>query len=142
MRRSIVNERRRERRSAARNLQARVRPGHRLVVIDLSACGALVEGGKPLRPGSRIELHLESERWRRLLPARVVRCMVAAINAEAGVTYRAALAFDETSDFVRELLTRGGYGVPAVRGNCDHEDGQRLPAGGMSTAPLSGELMK
>jgi hypothetical protein len=127
MKRWIARERRRERRGPVRNVQARVRPGQRLVIIDLSACGALVEAGKPLRPGARVELHLESERWRRLFPALVVRCVVAAINPEAGVTYRAALAFDEASDCIRELLTRSGFGVPNEQGICDDEAGHSVP---------------
>jgi PilZ domain-containing protein len=142
MRRSIAKERRRERRTPARNMQARVRPGHRLVIIDLSAGGALVEGGKPLRPGSHIELHLESERWRRLFPALVLRCVVAAIDPEAGVTYRAALAFDEVSDALREWLTLGGYEVHVDRSSSDDDDGQRLPESCTSNVAFTGELVK
>jgi hypothetical protein len=43
-------ERRREERVTGSRLCARVRPGYRLVVIDLSVRGALVEAGRPLRP--------------------------------------------------------------------------------------------
>jgi hypothetical protein len=85
-------------------LCARVRPGHRLVVIDLSPRGALVEAHRPLRPGSRVDVHLECDARRGLVAARVLRCSVAAIDAEAGVTYRAALAFNEICDWIRDVL--------------------------------------
>jgi hypothetical protein len=105
-------DRRREERVTGSGLRARVRPGHRLIVIDMSCAGALVEAGRPLRPGSYVDLHLETEARRGLVAARVVRCTVAAIDAESGVTYRAALCFSETCDWVREALTPAGYAIP------------------------------
>ena len=111
-------------------------------MIDLSACGALVEGCRPLRPGSHIELHLESDRWRSLLPALVVRCVVAAIDPQAGVTYRAALDFDEASDALREWLTHRGYGVPGASGSSDDSAGQPLPDGPVSNIALTGDMGK
>lgn len=124
-------DRRREERVAGAGLRARVRPGHRLIVIDLSARGALVEAGRPLRPGSHVDVHLETEARRGTVAARVVRCAVAAIDSESGVTYRAALSFNESCEWVREAVTPAGYGMPgcapaaspsAARG------GDRLPA--------------
>jgi hypothetical protein len=105
-------DRRREERVAGSGLSARVRPGYRLVIVDLSCAGALVEAGRPLRPGSHVDLHLETEDRRAMVAARVVRCAVAAIDSESGVTYRAALCFSETCDWVREALTPAGYGIP------------------------------
>ena len=106
-------ERRRDERVSGRGLRARVRPGHRLIIIDLSCSGALVEARRPLRPGSYVDLHLESEARDAMVAARVVRCAVAAIDSEIGVTYRAALRFNESCDWVREALPPGGHGVPA-----------------------------
>ena len=123
-------DRRREERVAGAGLRARVRPGHRLIVIDLSARGALVEAGRPLRPGSHVDLHLETEARRGTVGARVVRCAVAAIDAESGVTYRAALSFNERCDWVRETLTPAGYGVPdcgAAASTAAAGGGERLP---------------
>jgi hypothetical protein len=94
-----------------RGVRARVRFGHRLVVVDVSARGALVEGQCPLRPGSRVEVQLESEARGPMVAARVTRCLVSAIDPECGVTYRAALAFADSCDWVREAATRPGYGV-------------------------------
>jgi PilZ domain len=106
-------ERRRDERVSGKGLRARVRPGYRLLIIDLSCSGALVEAGRPLRPGSYVDLHLESEARAAMVAARVVRCAVAAIDSEIGVTYRAALCFRESCDWVREALPPGGHGIPA-----------------------------
>ena len=54
-------DRRRQARLAAQGAGALMRPGQRLVVIDVSASGALVEGGRPLRPGSDVEVQLEGD---------------------------------------------------------------------------------
>ena len=101
-------ERRQHDRSPARGVSARVRRGYQLDVIDMSARGALVEGRQPLRPGSHVDVHLESPARRETMAARVVRCAVSAIDAEAGITYRAGLAFTNSCDWVREVLTPDG----------------------------------
>ena len=118
-------ERRREARVAGRGVRARVRPGHHLVVLDVSAGGALVEAACQLRPGSRIEVHLETEDRRDLIAARVTRCAVAAIDPQTGITYRAALCFAESCEWVRERTTPEGYAV--------HEASRKRP-------PPAGEL--
>lgn len=107
-------ERRREPRAEGSGMRACFRTGHRLTVIDLSALGALVEAERALRPGSHVHLYLETDRERRTVSARVVRCAVAAINAEAGIVYRAALSFIEACEWVREALTPGVHGVRAA----------------------------
>ena len=114
-------ERRRDRRTTGGRLCARIRAGHRLVIVDLSVRGALVEGGRPLRPGSRVDVHLECEARRAMVGARVLRCSVAAIDAESGVTYRAALAFSELCEWIREAVT------PAVHEF--HASGAASPSG-------------
>ena len=119
-------ERRRGERVSGEGLRARVRPGYRLIIIDLSCSGALVEAGRPLRPGSYVDLHLESEARAAMVAARVVRCAVAAIDSEIGVTYRAALSFSESCDWVREALPHGGHGIPPVA----PEERAGSPAGG------------
>jgi len=84
-----------------RDVRARVRTGHPLVVIDVSRTGALVEAGQPLRPGSEVDVHLENAVRFGRVPAMVVRCAVAAIDI-TGITYRAALAFKESCEWVCE----------------------------------------
>ena len=138
-------ERRRDHRTTGGRLCARIRAGHRLVVIDLSARGALVEGGRPLCPGARVDVHLESDTRRAMVAARVLRCSVAAIDAESGVTYRAALSFSDLCEWVREAVTPGGHdlhgdrgGVPSAAGMA----GDLLPALGVDQAVLAGEGAK
>jgi hypothetical protein len=138
-------ERRREQRVTASGLRARVRPGYRLIIIDLSACGALVEAGRPLRPGSHVDVHLESDVRRGTVTARVVRCAVAAIDSESGVTYRAALSFNDTCDWVREALTPGGYAVhgrPTAAASPASGEGDRLPVARDEGARVSGKGAK
>jgi hypothetical protein len=102
-------DRRTQARLPAHGAGALMRPGQRLIVIDVSASGALVEGGRPLRPGSDIEVQLEGDARGGMVAAHVTRCAVAALHGESGITYRAALAFNEACDWVREILTRKGY---------------------------------
>ena len=127
----MKEERRREARVAGRGVRARVRPGHHLVVLDVSTGGALVEAACQLRPGSRIEVHLENEDRRDLIGARVTRCAVAAIDPHTGITYRAALCFTESCEWVRERTTPEGYAVPETSRERPAPSGRseaRLPA--------------
>lgn len=126
-------DRRREARIATQGTSALMRPGQHLVVIDVSASGALVEGGRPLRPGSDVEVQLESDARSGMVTAHVTRCSVAALHGESGITYRAALAFNQACDWVREILTPNGYPVPgahSVNAAAASEPGDRLPARG------------
>ena len=102
------HERRREARVIAYGIRGRVRPGHVLEIVDVSAEGALVEAGYQLRPGSRIDVHLETDHERRLVRASVTRCTVATIDSRSGITYRAALCFTERCEWVRETATHEG----------------------------------
>jgi hypothetical protein len=108
---TAARERRREQRSAGAGMRARARPGHRLVVIDVSSRGALVEAGRPLRPGSHLDVQLETDAHTTMVRARVLRCSVEALDA-SGVTYRAALAFSESCDWLREATTQSGNPMP------------------------------
>jgi len=90
---------------------AKARPGHRLVVIDISSRGALVEAPRPLRPGAHLELHLVTATASAIVHARVVRCAVAALDASE-ITYRAGLAFSDRCDVIREAPTPRGNRVP------------------------------
>ena len=109
-----MTDRRQETRVAGGGVCARIRLGHRLLVIDVSSSGALVEGPCALRPGSRIEVQLDTEVRGSMVAARVTRCAVSAIDPDAGVTYRSALAFAESCDWVREAMTQIGYQEPGA----------------------------
>jgi hypothetical protein len=71
-----------------------LRPGQDVVVINLSAGGALVESDNRMAPGARTELQLFGTR-RCSIRGRVDRCAVAAVSP---VRYRGAIVFEEQLD--------------------------------------------
>jgi hypothetical protein len=91
-----------ERRAAARLhgieehgiVAARVRPGYRVSVVDVSAGGALVEGTYRLLPGVTVELHVETANRRAAIRGRVLRCVVACLRPSF-VCYRGAICFED-----------------------------------------------
>ena len=99
-----VKERRRDSRFSQRVIavmRAVLRPGRAVSLVNLSAGGALVESQRPLRPGSNVHLQLVADDRTIGLPARVLRCAVATIDAE-GVQYRGALMFHERCEALWE----------------------------------------
>jgi hypothetical protein len=74
---------------------ASLRPGCPVSIVDLSANGAQVQSGRPLRPGSRVHVRLAAKNRTLAVAAHVVRCTVWALHPEEGVTYRGALRFEE-----------------------------------------------
>jgi hypothetical protein len=74
-------------------ISARVRPGHRVAIIDVSAGGALIEGANRLLPGATVDFQVETVRRRTTLRGRVLRCAVVRLRSSS-VGYRAAIAFD------------------------------------------------
>jgi hypothetical protein len=94
-----MSERRRADRTGGAGISARVRPGHRVHVVDVSTGGALLEAARPLRPGAAVEVQFERTEGRVRISATVVRCGIAAIDPEHGPTYRAAVAFTETLEW-------------------------------------------
>jgi len=111
-----MSERRRTRRTHAAGISARVRPGYRVHVVDVSAGGALLEAARPLRPGADVEMQFERADQRVRISATVVRCGVTALDPDRGPTYRAAVSFTETFDWVREEATLDGHPVPDEHG--------------------------
>ena len=94
--------------------------------------GALVAALRPLRPGAVVHVHLASDGAKATLRAAVVRCLVAAMDAERMV-YHAALRFEETSEWVRERQARLGSdfleeSAPDDRGFENEIPGVELPA--------------
>jgi hypothetical protein len=90
----VNEERRGDRRRRLCAAQATLRPGCDVSVIDLSSGGALVQGHRPLRPGARVHVRLETDRGIVSLAAYVLRCMVWSLDGEEGVMYRGALRFE------------------------------------------------
>jgi hypothetical protein len=76
------------------DLGGRIRPGHQVRVIDLSACGLLVETSRRLLPGTTVELAVEHKSGRHVTRALVVRCYVSMVLADT-VTFRGALAMEQ-----------------------------------------------
>lgn len=72
---------------------ARVRPGHRAHLVDVSAAGALIETSHRLLPGTSVELHLETETAHTNIRGRVLRSAVVRVRPSS-VCYRGAIAFD------------------------------------------------
>ena len=91
-------------------VRARVRPGHVVTLIDVSAGGALVETDHRLLPGTCVELQVESENRSMSLRGRVVRCAVVRVRP-ASVSYRGAIAFDRHLPWFGD---DGGYDVPNI----------------------------
>jgi hypothetical protein len=87
-----------------RSARVTLRPGHRIAIVNISRGGALVDGTRPMRPGTRVLLQIETPGAALGLSALVVRCTVRAVTAE-GVVYRGALKFDDRRDWTRELGT-------------------------------------
>ena len=106
-----------------RGIAARVRPGHRVHVIDVSAGGALLEAARPLRPGSDVEVQFERDDRRVRVSATVVRCGITAIHAERGPTYRAAVSFNDPLDWLRKRRL-GGHGMPGENAGRDRIAGR------------------
>ena len=88
--------------------KATLRPGHPILVVNISRGGALIEGTRPLRPGTRVMLQVATSTGALGLSALVLRCGVQALSVEDGVLYRGALKFDDRRDWTREVGTLAG----------------------------------
>jgi hypothetical protein len=86
--------------------RVRLRTGRELAVVDISACGVLVEGSTRLVPGTHAEVHVVTRHGRTLVRTRVVRAFVSHLDADA-VCYRSALAFETNVDTETD-----GYPLP------------------------------
>jgi hypothetical protein len=86
-------------------VSARVRPGHRVAIIDVSTGGVLIEGANRLLPGAVVDFQVETVRRRTTLRGRVLRCAVVRLRSSS-VGYRAAIAFDrQLSAFIDDQPT-------------------------------------
>ena len=95
-----------------RIVNARVRPGYDVAVLDVSAGGALVESGHRLLPGSAVDLHLARPEDRVAVRGRVLRCFVARLRA-TGIWYHGAIGFDRYLPWYAED-DPAGYGIPGA----------------------------
>ena len=94
---TVVSDRRRARRRRTVEehgiVSARVRPGHDVELIDISAGGALIECPRGLSPGALIELFLMTAERCASVRGRVLRCAVVQLKPSA-VSYQGAVRFD------------------------------------------------
>lgn len=108
---------------AIAGMQAILRPGYAVSLVDLSSSGALIQGPRPLRPGARVHLQLMNGSRRLAIGAYVLRCSVASLDSRDGVQYRGALKFDHRCDILWEQDARDGYLFPS-------DERALAPAGG------------
>ena len=101
---------------AVADLQATVRPGCAVILVDVSAGGALVQAPRPIRPGSKVHLQVTAGSHRLVIPAQVVRCAVWSLHPLDGVFYRGALQFDERVEWRWATLNAGAKTVPQQSG--------------------------
>ena len=98
MDRPVMADRRAEPRTAppaGTDIAATLRPGYAVLLVNVSARGALVQAPRPLRPGARIHLQVVVGSRRVMVGAWVQRCAVSSLQAGTGVLYRGALTFEE-----------------------------------------------
>lgn len=112
--------------TVVRDLQAVIRPGRVVRLVNLSCGGALIEGRKPFRPGARVHLQVTMDQRSAGRGAEVLRCVVASLTGSDGVWYHGALKFDSEWS-VWEEFTRNGCNVPAGGAGADAIGGQGLP---------------
>ena len=91
-----------------RTARVTLRPGHAINIVNISRGGALVDGARPMRPGTRVMLQIVTPTGALGLSALVLRCGVRSLSGAAGIIYRGALKFDDRHDWTREIGTRTG----------------------------------
>lgn len=122
------------------DVRATLRPGCVVVLLDVSARGALVQAARPLRPGARVHLQVLTPSRRCSMVATVLRCMVWSLVGTDGVIYRGALRFDHPVEWAWAAPTRRVQGVPEHGGPNGTGRGKRLPAAASVTPSVPGEV--
>jgi len=93
--------------------RATLRPGCTVHIVDVSASGALLQSGRPFRPGARVHFQIVTTLRAFSLVATVLRCEVWMLDSLQGITYRGALQFEQRCDFLWEGETLIGSPVPS-----------------------------
>lgn len=124
---------------AAMFLKAWLRSGAEIILIDWSAGGALIESGRRLVPGARVDLQVHTRADRFVLSGRLVRAQVSALRADA-VRYRAGIEFETacagSAASLARLLEGSGYPTCSTGAGPSGTDGlqeravRRAPADG------------
>jgi hypothetical protein len=120
----VIDRRRARRRRTLEEhgiVTARVRPGHEVALINVSAGGAVIECMRGLGPGSLIELYLTDGARCASVRGRVLRCAVVKLQATA-VFYRAAIGFDGELQWFADHNRMGHTrGLPEKRNRADRD---------------------
>jgi hypothetical protein len=85
-------------------IACRIMPGQDVVIVDISTAGMLVESPAPLFPGRNVKLHLARSSQSLSVQGTVVRGYLAALDSIRGPTFRAAIAFEQPFEPLRDLL--------------------------------------
>jgi hypothetical protein len=91
---------------------ARLRPGHDVVVVNVSAGGALVETKARLTPGRHVTMRFVGPGACLVAAGHVLRCTVWRLDEPSAVRYRAAVAFDQPLTLSEHRDKPDGYEVP------------------------------
>jgi len=86
-------------------LRARLRSGHEVALINISAGGALLESAHRLLPGARAELQVVTPSTRFEFTGRILRAEVCAL-ASSTMRYRGAFQFDHPDERTAGSLGR------------------------------------
>ena len=124
---------------AAAAVRATLRPGCVVVLVNVSAMGALIRAPRPLRPGARVHLQVHTTSRRLALAGCVMRCVVWSLDAADGVTYHGALRFDHGVDWCWAEPTRRVHVMPEHTGPIRTNEGKGLPARLVAAARLARE---
>ena len=100
-------------------------------MIDISSCGALVEGDARLLPGTHLDVHVVTRIGRSLVRSCVTRAWVAELRPDR-VLYRAALASEPIVDLGAARSTgeqvASGNAIPSAGAGQPHDSGTPYPA--------------
>ncbi|HJR58064.1 MAG TPA: PilZ domain-containing protein [Vicinamibacterales bacterium] len=121
------------------DLRATLRPGCAVALVDLSACGALVQTPCPLRPGARVHLQVITGTRRVAVGAHILRCQVWSLDPSEGVTYRGALKFDHRVEWAWADRTRRVHGMPEHTRPAAPDDEKRIPRTQAAVLSVVGE---
>jgi hypothetical protein len=126
----MVTNRRRARRFDYRDgflpPAARVRPGHDVIIVNLSATGMLVEGTCRLHPGCLVESRLLFDRGPLQVDGEVVRAFVSVVD-NCSVRYRAGIAFALPIPVTAPPDLLLGYQLPDPTSGAPPESGSSYP---------------
>jgi hypothetical protein len=111
----------------AAGVRATLRPGCAVILVNVSAAGALIAAPRPLRPGSVVHLQVSTPVARFALAAHVLRCMVSSLDPLGGVTYHGAVRFEHSVEWRWAEATRRVQPVPEHVRPTGTDDGKRRP---------------